>query len=279
MLRQNLLRKASLTYQSNIDNILKRFTKVTPPEDKYTEFVLNLFAGAKWKIAKALIVKRFRTLNNESVKKINKVLPEAYLEGANITLWLVDKTISPYTHWKVNKIKVKDDWIEKRLNNAIKFAAIQQIPLEKLPKTVSLMMDASVARTMEAIKQAAIYCAFDTGAYFAGQDLQAHGHEVEKTWLGIMDSRIRDSHRHLHLQTIPFNAKFHGKDGDLRFPHDPEAPASETFRCRCKMAIHLKGEKFQDWGELTPNQVYAYKRWREKAIKEAGERLGAGYNN
>lgn len=61
--------------------------------------------------------------------------------------------------------------------------------------------------------------------------------DVTKTWRSAGDSRVRDTHAILNGQSAEFDQPFISSSGaSLRFPHDPEAPPSETVLCRCFLA-------------------------------------------
>ncbi|AWN47134.1 head morphogenesis protein [Methylobacterium terrae] len=63
---------------------------------------------------------------------------------------------------------------------------------------------------------------------------------LEKIWHSAKDARVRDTHRAMDGQRVPFRAEFVSPSGArLRFPGDPEAPAAEIIQCRCWMQIRF----------------------------------------
>lgn len=268
-MREQILRMVRYNYDTvEVQNILRKFVQGK-------EIDQLLFSGAKWLLVRHRIATLLHKMNLESIKRINAVLPYAFAEGANVTIYFIGEPLLPYIPQErlVNPYKLnrKDiSWLEKKIQVCVNSAVIQK---NDLPRMASDLVLALTERMMDGIKQAAVYGAFDAGIYQAGKDAEKAGIEVEKTWLGILDKRIRDSHRHLHNTTIPFDDVFHGLNGDLRFPHDPKAPPSETYRCRCKMAVHKKGKKIRWYDELSPSEVAAYRKWRDKAIQEAKDEL------
>lgn len=63
--------------------------------------------------------------------------------------------------------------------------------------------------------------------------------EIQRTWLTRIDGRQRDSHGALHNTVRGYDETWQGFNGELRFPGDPSAPASETVQCRCALATRI----------------------------------------
>ncbi len=63
--------------------------------------------------------------------------------------------------------------------------------------------------------------------------------QLERTWNTARDERVRASHRGLNGETRGVDETFPGLAGPLRFPGDPNAPASETVQCRCALSTRI----------------------------------------
>jgi hypothetical protein len=64
--------------------------------------------------------------------------------------------------------------------------------------------------------------------------------DLEKTWRSVGDMRVRHTHIAMNKQKVGFTASFVSPSGAvLRYPHDPDAPAAERVRCRCRMEITI----------------------------------------
>lgn len=59
-------------------------------------------------------------------------------------------------------------------------------------------------------------------------------------WVAILDGATRHSHRHMHGERRPHNSKEPFSNG-CRWPGDPQAPAAETYNCRCRLISWVKG--------------------------------------
>ncbi|WP_297803409.1 phage minor head protein [uncultured Brevundimonas sp.] len=87
----------------------------------------------------------------------------------------------------------------------------------------------SRTEAMTALHQAqheALLQAIDAGKVKANQ--------VRRVWRCAVDTRVRESHRFLHSDSVGLNEKFKTPSGaELLFPGDPSAPAAERINCRC----------------------------------------------
>ena len=260
-----ILRRLKFKYP--VDKIQKLLKLMGENPDKAA------FLSRKWALIRKRIAKLVHKYNDDAMEEINYLIPYALSEGANQTIYLLHRKLTPYAQGPPGNIKLdkKRDiqWLEKKIQTIAMSSCIRE---EFDPTQMSSDIIAISRNSMQAAAQASLYGAFDYGAYKAGIDAENNGIAIEKTWLGIMDARIRDSHKHLHNTTIPFDDVFHGLYGDLRFPHDPMAPPVETYRCRCRMVIHLAGKKYSA-GMVLPSQMSEYRKWRDRVIREAGDEV------
>jgi hypothetical protein len=78
-----------------------------------------------------------------------------------------------------------------------------------------------------------------------------YDYEVEKEWLAVHDNRTRRTHRHgtgVDGETRQVDGTF---SNGLKFPGDPDGPASETIFCRCTLLINAVRDAR---GRLIPKQ-------------------------
>lgn len=73
------------------------------------------------------------------------------------------------------------------------------------------------------------------------QTIEETGLTATRTWRATRDARTRDTHVTLNGQTKGVDELFESVSGArLRYPRDPNAPASETVQCRCVLTTSLK---------------------------------------
>jgi len=66
--------------------------------------------------------------------------------------------------------------------------------------------------------------------------------DMTRTWITAHDEKVRGSHAAMDGQVRPFGEPFVSGNGyKLRYPGDPDAPASETVECRCALTTRLAG--------------------------------------
>lgn len=62
-----------------------------------------------------------------------------------------------------------------------------------------------------------------------------------RRWVTARDERVRGSHRAMNGQLRPFGVPFiSGAGHSLKYPGDPDAPASEVIQCRCVVTTVFK---------------------------------------
>lgn len=247
------------------------------------------FSGPAWYLLKRRIATDYADANDKATEVINTSLTEAFAAGLNESAYAL--SLTGVESWpitvpivaslvtggvlalNVRKLKRGKDikYNEERLQTAVSSALVQGIDVKDLPRRISEHMSHARETEMSNYARVSVYSASDEGAYYAGLEAEKAGLEIEKTWLAIMDMRVRPSHKHLHGTTIPLHEKFHGYYGVLRFPHDSEAPPPETYNCRCRMAVHLAGKSPGEYSrKILPTQTTAYMKWRDRQIRKAG---------
>lgn len=246
------------------------------------------FVGRKWTKTRKMIAEAFTDANEQAARLTNDGLDRALADGLNdaaYTLALDGANVFPITDPIVARLKLSPKgrkvnrrkdvaYNVQRTQTAVHSAIFQGVKPDKLPGHVARAMASARRRESVATARAAIYGASDYGAYLLGIEAERSGISVEKTWIAIMDARVRASHKALHGTTIPIDEVFHGRNGTLRFPHDPQAHPAEVYNCRCRMAVHIAGKAPPMRARtILPSQTADYKKWRAAQIRKLGGEL------
>ena len=63
--------------------------------------------------------------------------------------------------------------------------------------------------------------------------------QLQRTWVTAGDERVRGSHRALNGEVRGLDGVWEAQGGTLRYPGDPNAPASESISCRCVLSTRV----------------------------------------
>ena len=135
---------------------------------------------------------------------------------------------------------------DKRADATIKAAIKAGKPLDG--KRIDALVDRYAARQLaqraEVIARTemlrAAHEATDEAYEQAEQAGQLDRDRAQEEWHSGKDGRTRHSHRsmggQLRRRGVPFRS---GNGNELRYPGDPQAPASDVIQCRCRRAIRI----------------------------------------
>lgn len=129
---------------------------------------------------------------------------------------------------------------DKRFDRSIE-RAIQTkkpIPREMVEKVLARYSDRLLSLRGEMLARTETMTALSKGRDDALRQQIQNGklqaEDLTKIWHSTNDDRTRHTHRALNGVQLPMDGYFQSPSGSLlRFPGDPEAPASETVGCRC----------------------------------------------
>lgn len=121
------------------------------------------------------------------------------------------------------------DYALKRVNNFIK--GIEKP--EKLRERLDALRTADGWQgAVEGMSRTEATQALNSGSLAAAIDQQDQmGVPWVKTWISVLDDRVRATHRHTHGQSKPLNEPFLVGGFRLQFPGDPRGPAGEVINC------------------------------------------------
>lgn len=136
---------------------------------------------------------------------------------------------------------------DRRFDSSIERAVSGDKPLsaEQIDKQVGRYRQRMLAYRAENIARTEAGRALSLGRDEAMQQAIESGainaQLVEQRWNTIMDGRERDSHAAMNGQIRPWGQPFvSGAGVRLRYPHDPNAPASEVVNCRCNKVFVIR---------------------------------------
>lgn len=260
--------------------------------DEYIAAVRKLFTGLRWDRVVRQITNILYVADKHAVDIINDTLAETYAEGANVTLYQIERQLGrkidvlPYTekavlsmvdagmlrlNMKVINENKDKRWCTSKVHSAVSSVSAHQLKFDRLAEYLARRIAGGMEKSMHSVAETVIRGQYDNSLYEMGEEVAKYGVPIDKTWLAIMDMNVRDSHRHLNNTTIPINATFISYHGPIRFPHDPQAAAEEICGCRCRLAVHVRGKAPKYFkNRILPTETTAYRKWRDQTIAELG---------
>ena len=260
--------------------------------EKYTTAIRKLFSGPKWGKVVKQITSIMYTADRHAVDIINNTLAETYVEGANVTLYQIERQLGrkidmlPYTDkavlsmvdagmLRLNMKTISENkdkrWCVSKIHSAVSSVGAHQLKFDRLAEYLANRIAGGMEKSMHSVAETVIRGQYDDSLYEIGEEVARHGVPIDKTWLAIMDMNVRDSHKHLNNTTVPINATFMSYHGPIRFPHDPQAAAEEICGCRCRLAVHVRGKVPKYFNNrILPTETTAYRKWRDQTIAELG---------
>lgn len=302
---QELQGKLQLTYADAIDGMtsrievsLKQFAKDN------AKWQADVAAGKKDAKAYAAWCKD-QALHNDQLKALKKALAQdltaadkmamayvnqapagVYAEGMNFATYEIEhgtKANTSFTLYDKNTVmelvakepdllpqaafdKAKDTaWNSRHVTAAVTQAVLQGQTVPQLAASIAGIAAMDQRAAMKAARTA-ITSAHSLGKLKGYERAAGMGIGIKKQWLAALDSRTRGSHRHLDGETVELDAEF---SNGLKYPGDPDGPASEVYNCRCTLVPVIGDVEYDEVERANKLGKMSYEEWKaEKLTKE-----------
>ena len=302
---QELQEKLQLTYADAIDGMTARIEaslKEFAAED--AKWQADVAAGKK--DAKAYKAwRKDQAMHNDQLKALKKALTQdltaadkmamayvnqvpagVYAEGMNFATYEIEhgaKANTSFTLYNKNTVmelvanepdllpqaafdKAKDTaWNSRHVTAVVTQAVLQGQTVPQLAASIAGIAAMDQRAAMKAARTA-ITSAHSLGKLKGYERAAGMGIDVEKQWLAALDSRTRGSHRHLDGETVKLDAEF---SNGLKYPGDPDGPASEVYNCRCTLVPVIGDVEYDEVERANKLGGMSYEEWKaEKLTKE-----------
>lgn len=302
---QELQEKLQLTYTDAIDGMTSRIEaslKEFAAED--AKWAADVAAGKK--DAKAYQAwRKDQALHNDQLKALKKALTQdltaadkmamayvnqvpagVYAEGMNFATYEIEhgaKANTSFTLYNKNTVmelvanepdllpqaafdKAKDSaWNSRHVTAAVTQAVLQGQTVPQLAASIAGIAAMDQRAAMKAARTA-MTSAHSLGKLKGYERAAGMGIDVEKQWLAALDSRTRGSHRHLDGEVVKLDAEF---SNGLKYPGDPDGPASEVYNCRCTLVPVIGDVEYDEVERANKLGGMSYEEWKaEKLTKE-----------
>ena len=216
---------------------------------------------------------------------VNQVPAGVYAEGMNFATYEIEhgaKANTSFTLYNKNTVmelvanepdllpqaafdKAKDTaWNSRHVTAAVTQAVLQGQTVPQLAASIAGIAAMDQRAAMKAARTA-ITSAHSLGKLKGYERAADMGIDVEKQWLAALDSRTRGSHRHLDGEVVKLDAEF---SNGLKYPGDPDGPASEVYNCRCTLAPVIGDVEYDEVERANKLGGMSYEEWKAEKLTE-----------
>lgn len=297
---QDLQKKLQFTYADAIDGMTARIeASLKEFADDDAKWQADVAAGKK--DAKAYKAwRKDQALHNDQLKALKKALTQdltaadkmamayinqvpagVYAEGMNFATYEIEhgaKANTSFTLYNKNTVmelvanepdllpraafdKAKDSaWNSRHVTSAVTQAVLQGQTVPQLAASIAGIAAMDQRAAMKAARTA-MTSAHSLGKLKGYERAADMGIDVKKQWLAALDSRTRSSHRHLDGEVVKLDAKF---SNGLKYPGDPDGPASEVYNCRCTLVPVIGDVEYDEVERANKLGGMSYEEWKNE---------------
>lgn len=308
---QALQDKLQLTYADAIDGMDARIeASLRQFEKDRAKWEADVAAGKKdakayeeWLKDQALRNDRLKALKKAltqdltaadkmAMAYVNQVPAGVYAEGMNFATYEIEhgaKVNTSFTLYDKNTVmelvanepdllpraafdKAKDTaWNSRHVTSAVTQAVLQG---QTVPQLAASIAGIAAMDQRAAIKAArtAMTSAHSLGKLKGYERAAGMGIDVKKQWLAALDSRTRGSHRHLDGEVVELDAEF---SNGLKYPGDPDGPASEVYNCRCTLVSVIGDVEYDEVERADKLGGMSYEEWKNEKTEKTEKTIHA----
>lgn len=272
--------KDALGRQSKADaDMVQRVAAGEMTADELRAWRRSRAADATWYSQMvAELAREMERCDERAAEIVNGTSPAVYAENANFGAFQVERAAKVDTSWTLvdadtvsvlardhpdllprvsPKPSKSEVWARRKITSAITQSVLQGESVPAASKRLRSVVDMDERAATRAARTAL------TGAENAGRvssydRARGMGIDVRARWMATLDSRTRDSHRHLDGEVAGDDGRF---SNGLRYPGDPEGPAAEVWNCRCTLVASIPGHDVFE-GRDTHGLETSYEDWK-----------------
>lgn len=305
---QELQEKLQLVYSKAVEGMDARIeTSLRQFEKDRAKWEADIAAGKKdaeayeaWlkdqalhndqlKALKSALAQDLTATDKMAIAHVNRVPAGVYAEGMNFATYEIEhgaKADTSFTLYDKNTVmelvasepgllpqasfdKAKDlAWNRRHVNSAVTQAVLQGQTIPQLAASLAgiAAMDQRAAMRSARTTMTSAHSLGKLKGYERAADM---GIDVKKQWLAALDSRTRGSHRHLDGEVVELDAEF---SNGLKYPGDPDGPASEVYNCRCTLVPVIVDVEYEEVERADKLGDMSYEEWKNERKTEKTEK-------
>lgn len=241
------------------------------------------------KALKSALAQDLTATDKMAIAHVNRVPAGVYAEGMNFATYEIEhgaKADTSFTLYDKNAVmelvasepgllpqasfdKAKDlAWNRRHVNSAVTQAVLQGQTIPQLAASLAgiAAMDQRAAMRSARTTMTSAHSLGKLKGYERAADM---GIDVKKQWLAALDSRTRGSHRHLDGEVVELDAEF---SNGLKYPGDPDGPASEVYNCRCTLVPVIVDVEYEEVERADKLGDMSYEEWKNERKTEKTEK-------
>lgn len=241
------------------------------------------------KALKSALAQDLTATDKMAIAHVNRVPAGVYAEGMNFATYEIEhgaKADTSFTLYDKNTVmelvasepgllpqasfdKAKDlAWNRRHVNSAVTQAVLQGQTIPQLAASLAgiAAMDQRAAMRSARTTMTSAHSLGKLKGYERAADM---GIDVKKQWLAALDSRTRGSHRHLDGEVVELDAEF---SNGLKYPGDPDGPASEVYNCRCTLVPVIVDVEYEEVERADKLGDMSYEEWKNERKTEKTEK-------
>lgn len=235
---------------------------ITPEEANWLKMQTLKKAGLEQKLDQATGV--MLHANQKALAMTNGEQLHVFAENANYQAYQLEKDVNLnlsfaiYDENTVEKL-VRDNpellprrvdvngnkdkaWNKTKMSSAVAQAVIQGDSIPKLARRIAMQTGEANMKAMKRYARTAMTGAQNMGRIAMLHRAQDLGIQVKKVWLATLDSRTRDSHRHMDGVSAAVDEKFKTPLGSkMECPGDLAGKPGDVWNCRCTLTYDYEG--------------------------------------
>lgn len=245
------------------------------------------------KALKSVLARDLTAADKMANAYVNGAMAGVYAEGMNFGTYEIEhgaKANTSFTLYNKNTVmklvasepgllpqasfdKAKDlAWNRRHVNSAVTQAVLQGQTIPQLAASLAgiAAMDQRAAMRSARTTMTSAHSLGKLKGYERAADM---GIDVKKQWLAALDSRTRGSHRHLDGEVVELDAEF---SNGLKYPGDPDGPASEVYNCRCTLVPVIVDVEYEEVERADKLDDMRYEEWKnERKTKKTEKTIHA----
>lgn len=237
------------------------------------------------KALKSALAQDLTAADKMAIAHVNRVPAGVYAEGMNFATYEIEhgaKANTSFTLYNKNTVmelvanepdllpqaafdEAKDSaWNSRHVTSAVTQAVLQGQTVPQLATSLANIAAMDQRAAMKAARTA-ITSAHSLGKLKGYERAADMGIDVKKQWLAALDSRTRGSHRHLDGEVVKLDAEF---SNGLKYPGDPDGPASEVYNCRCTLVPVIVDVEYDEVERADKIGKMSYEEWKAEKLTE-----------